>query len=252
MKAIVLAGGFAKRLWPLTLEQAKPLVDINGRPIISYILDKLDSSKRISEIIISTNAKFQGNFESWLKTQSFRKPVRVVVENSVHEGEKLGAIGGLNYVLQKEGIKGPLLVMGGDNLIGVNLEAMLQSFEMSNKPMIATYDIKDLNEVRSKFGEIIIDKSKRIVQMREKPPEPVSTLISTCCYVFPKGIDEKIRTYIQDGNNKDAPGFFMSWLAKDQDVMAHVFDEYWFDIGDHATLQKARDFAKEKLQIKAA
>jgi glucose-1-phosphate thymidylyltransferase len=247
MKAIVLAGGFAKRLWPLTLEQAKPLVDINGRPIISFILDKLDNSPAIKEIIISTNAKFHNNFKSFLESQTFKKPVKLVVEKTLHEGEKLGAVGGLNYVIQKENLKGPLLVIGGDNLIGVDLNAMLKKFETHKKPIIAAYDMKSLDEVRSKFGEVIIDKNSHVRKMNEKPENPVSTLISTCCYAFPAGVERKVQEYIDAGHNKDAPGFFISWLAQEGDVLAHVFDEYWFDIGDHDTLKKAREFAEKNL-----
>jgi glucose-1-phosphate thymidylyltransferase len=247
MKAIVLAGGFAKRLWPLTQETAKPLVDVGGRPIVSYTMDKLDKSDFITEIIISTNAKFEPNFKKWLETQKFQKPVKIVVEHSQNENEKLGAVGGISYVLEKEDINGDVLVVGGDNLLGLDMDDMIRDFNKKKKTLVAAYDIKSLDEVRNKFGEIIIDDEKKMKQFREKPDNPESTLISTCCYIFPAGIRKELKTFIDSGNNKDATGFFISWLADKAHVFVYGFDNYWFDIGDHQTLEKAREFSKENL-----
>lgn len=244
MKAIVLAGGYAKRLWPLTKERAKPLVDINGRPIISYILDKLEKSKHIKEIIISTNAKFEEDFKKWLSTQRFRKPVKIVVENSNHEGEKLGAVGGLDFVLGNQNIRDYVLVIGGDNLTSVDIDKMIGDCKKKKRTVVAVYDLKKLDDVK-KFAEVVYDKNRKIVEFIEKPENPKRTVIATCCYIFPRGVQKKIKEYILDGNNKDAPGFFLEWLSKREDVFAYVFDEYWFDIGDHTTLEKAREFAKE-------
>ena len=246
MKAVVLAGGYAKRLWPLTLEQAKPMVDVNGRPIVAHILDKLESNSHIDSIIISTNAKFAGNFRDWLSTQRYKKQIKVVVENTGREEEKLGAIGGLNHVIEQEKINEDLLVIGGDNLMGLDISEMVRLYHDKKSPVVAAYDIKSLDAVRGRYGEIL-HSNNRITQLREKPDDPKSTLISTCCYIFPKGMHKDIRQYISEGNNRDAPGFFINWLASRKDVFVHVFDSYWYDIGDHATLEKARAFARQNL-----
>jgi glucose-1-phosphate thymidylyltransferase len=246
MKAVVLAGGFAKRLWPLTKEQAKPLVDVGGRPIISYIMDKLDKSKHITEIIISTNSKFEQDFKKYLASQKFAKPVKIAVENTNHEGEKLGAVGGLNYVLEKEKIGEDVLVIGGDNLISTHIDEMISEFKERKKAIVAVYDIKDFEEVK-KFGQVVHDKHCKITSFIEKPDKPNTTLIAICCYIFPASIKQELKDYIEAGNNRDAPGFFISWLASRKDVFAHVFDDYWFDIGDHQTLEKAREFARKNL-----
>jgi len=246
MKAIVLAGGYAKRLWPLTQEQAKPLVGVGGRPIVSYILDKLDKSKHVEEIIISTNSKFETDFKAWLKTQNFSKPVKLSIEKTNHEGEKLGAIRGLNFVLGSQGIEDDFIVIGGDNLLALDVDKMVADFQHVQNPVVAAYDVGDLETVK-RFGEILKDKNNKMLRLREKPAQPESTLLSACCYIFPKACRDTINEYISAGNNPDATGFFISWLAQKTDVFVHVFDGYWFDIGDHATLEKAREFAKKNL-----
>ena len=105
MKAIVLAGGFAKRLWPMTKENAKPLIDVGGKPVINYIIEellKLKKRKVIDEIFVSTNKKFEPDFQEWLEKYKFG--IKLVIEETTHEGEKLGAIGGIQFLIEKEGI----------------------------------------------------------------------------------------------------------------------------------------------------
>jgi glucose-1-phosphate thymidylyltransferase len=242
MKAVILAGGFATRLWPLTKEQAKPLVDIAGRPIIAYILEKIMKSEHITDVIISTNAKFRDDFEKWLDKEKFQKPIKIITENAAREEEKLGAIGGLNFVFSKEDIKEGVLAVGGDNLIGIDIDSMIASFNKKGSPIVAVYDIKDLEQVKNRFGEVFRDENEKLIRFREKPEKPESTLISTCCYIFPKDIKKWVAEYINGKNNKDAPGFFIDWLSKKTDVFTYIFDKYWFDIGDHQTLEKAREF----------
>ncbi len=244
IKAIVLAGGYAKRLWPLTKELAKPLVDVGGRPVVSYILSALDKSKYISEILISTNAKFEESFNNWLATQIFSKPVKVVAEPTLAEGEKLGAIGGINFVFEKENVSDDVLIIGGDNIIGVDIGKLVEDFNAKGAPHVGVYDIKERERVKQ-LGEVTINADKKIIRFREKPEQPETTLISTACYLFPAGIRTEIKNYILSGGNKDAPGYFVKWLAEKTNVYAHVFDSYWFDIGDHKTLEQAREFAKK-------
>ena len=227
----------------MTKELAKPLVDVGGRPVISYILDSLDKSKHISEILISTNAKFEESFNAWLETQHFSKPVKVVAEPTMAEGEKLGAIGGINFVFEKEDINDDILIIGGDNIIGIDVNKFVDKFKIKKAAHIGVYNIKDREKVKQ-LGEVTIGSNNKIIRFREKPEQPETTLISTACYLFPAGIRAEIKTYLSSGGNKDAPGHFIKWLAEKTDVYAHVFDSYWFDIGDHQTLEQAREFTK--------
>ncbi len=247
MKAIVLAGGYAKRLWPLTKELAKPLVDVGGKPVIFYILDALEKSEHINEMIISTNEKFAADFKQKLQPATFSKPIKIIAEPTLNENEKLGAIGGINFIFEKENLNEDILIIGGDNIIGVDINKMIEDFRARGAPHVGIYDIKDRERVKQ-LGEVTVDADKKIIRFREKPEAPETTLISTACYLFPAGIRAQIKEYISSGGNRDAPGHFIKWLAERIDVYAHVFDSYWFDIGDHETLERAREFVRTDLK----
>ncbi len=240
MKAIVLAGGFAKRLWPLTLNKAKPLLDIGGKPIINYVIEKLEGMDEIEEIFVSTNAKFDQAFRKWLDKYKFKK-VRVVIEETRSEEEKLGAIGGITFVLEREKIDDDCLIVAGDNILGFEVSDFLDFYRGREAPVIALFDVKDLEKAKI-YGIVGMDDNKKIVDFVEKPKEPKSTLASICCYVFPKNTIELFPEYLKSGNSKDAPGFFLQWLVKKKDVFGFVFSNYWFDIGSFESLEEARGF----------
>lgn len=242
MKAIVLAGGFAKRLWPLTMENAKALIDVGGRPIIDHIIDKLEDTQ-VNEIIVSTNAKFGEDFKKWIKTKDVKKKIRIVIENSKKEGDKLGAMGGICYTIQKCNINEDCLIIAGDNIFGFDLNSFIDFYKKRGSVANAVFDVKD-RETAKRFGVVTMEKDK-ITDFVEKPENPPSTLLSAGCYIFPQATLDLFSKYLEEGNNKDAPGFFLQWLHKRQSIYAFYFDTYWFDIGSHEVLEKARQFASE-------
>ena len=116
MEAIILAGGYAKRLWPVTKNMPKQLLPVAGKPIIEYPIENIELTKGIKETVISVNAYFEFNFREWFTKYQFRKRTKLVIEKTYSEEEKLGSIGALNYVINKLNMKGNILVIGGDNL----------------------------------------------------------------------------------------------------------------------------------------
>lgn len=247
MKAIVLAGGFAKRLWPLTHEQAKPLIDIGGKPVINYIIErliKLKNERRIDEIFVSINSKFEQDFIKWKERYGF--DVKIVVEKTTHEDEKLGAIGGINFLINREHLDDKVLIVNGDNLFDdkFNFSDALNFFHQKLGPVVCGFDVKTKERAKL-FGTIIFDVNDKIIDFVEKPEHPQTTLISMGLYIFKKETLELLKKYIADGNSKDKPGEFIQWLYKRCDVFVYPYIGNWFDIGDHDTLNAAREF-KEK------
>ena len=236
-----MAGGFAKRLWPLTKEYPKPLLKIKGKPIIEYVLDKVKQVEEIDKIYITTNAKFEHHFKNELGMH-FANGVSLFVESARREEEKLGAIGALRFIIKSEKIKDDLLVIAGDNVFGFDLKEFIDYYKRFKKPVVAFYDINDIEKVRGRYGVVILDKNNRVVNFQEKPLEPKSTFVSTGCYIFPKETLKLIDTYLADMNNPDAPGHFIAWLHKIEDVYGFVFNEHWFDIGTHESLKEAIRF----------
>jgi len=246
MQAIVLAGGFAKRLWPLTKETPKPLLPVGGRPIIEHILEKLVCIPEIEKIIVSVNSKFEKNFTEWSKGLDLKTPVEIVTEPSKSEEEKFGAIGALEFVLNRKAVNGDLLVVAGDNIFDFEMGDFLECNKNHGSSVVAFYDMGDIEKIRNKYGVAVLDGDGKVMEFQEKPAEPKTTLVSTGCYFFPGKVVSMIHDYLRDGNNPDAPGFFISWLHKKVPVQGFVFSGRWFDIGCIESYQKAdREFSKK-------
>ena len=205
MKCIILAGGFATRLWPLSENKAKPLLHLKDRPILSHIVDGLPQGL---EIIISTNVAFEQDFLAWAKHRPDRK-IRVFVEDSMENESKKGALGAVALAIRKEKIDEDLLLIAGDNYFGFRISDFVNSFK--GNPILAAYDIGSL-EAAKKFG-VVVTNDGRVVGFQEKPREPKSTLVSTGCYVFPKRNLADIAEYAQT-HKDNLGGIFEHLLNK--------------------------------------
>lgn len=246
MKAIVLAGGFAKRLWPLTRDTPKPLLPVAGKPMIEHVLEKIRAVDEIDKIYISTNSKFEPHFKEWSKNSELAKYTHIFVEDSISEENKMGAVGALGLLFKNLDIDDDVIVVAGDNLFEFEIKDFLSNH--NGIPKVALCDMLDKNKVRNKYGVVVLDDNNNIKEFHEKPDNPISTLISTGCYFFPKGTAHKIHEYLSSGENPDAPGFFISWLSKQMDVNGFVFDSQckWFDIGSIESYEEAKKAYSEK------
>jgi len=242
MKALILAAGYATRLYPLTKEYPKPLLEVGNRPIIDYIIDKLEKIKDIDEIAVVTNSKFILHFKKWGAGLNIQKRLSLVDDLTKSLADKRGAIGDMDFVINKKRIKSDLLVIGGDNLFDGDLMDFL-SFAKSNKinPAIGVYNLKDIHEAK-KYGVIKLDAKNKIIDFQEKPDFPQSTLVGMCLYFFPKERLGLVREYLNTRNHqKDATGFYIDWLRKKVSVYGFVFDGRWYDIGHHQFYHEAKE-----------
>ncbi|MBI4019138.1 MAG: nucleotidyltransferase family protein [Candidatus Aenigmarchaeota archaeon] len=237
MKVIVLAGGMAERLKPLTENTAKPLIDIAGKPMINYVIESLDAAG-IEDICVSTNEKFADEFEQW--RDEYGLNVSMVIEK-MPGGQKLGAIAGLAFVLEKKKIDDDCLVIAGDNLFGFSIADFVSFYKKKRAPVVGAYDVGDPNEAM-RFGVITASKDGRITDFEEKPEKPKSSLVATACYILPKATLKMIPVYLKEGNSRDSPGHFLAWLTKKTAVYAYPFNSYWFDVGTFASLEAAKNF----------
>jgi glucose-1-phosphate thymidylyltransferase len=242
MKALILAAGYATRLYPLTKEFPKPLLTVGDRRIIDYIIDKLDSIKDIDEIIVVTNSKFILQFKEWRRGRHIQKPLSLIDDLTKSNTDRRGAIGDINFIIDKKTIKDDLLVIGGDNLFDGDLKDFI-CFAKANKshPVVGTYDIKDRSQA-SKYGVIRLNRKKRLIDFKEKPRNPKSTLIAMCLYYFPKEKLRFIKEYLDARQDKhDATGFYIDWLRKKVQVFGFAFGGRWYDIGHHRFYRQARE-----------
>jgi len=230
VKAVILAGGFAKRLWPITLQKAKPLLPIGDKLIIEHIFENIRKAG-IVDIYISTNQKFAPSFAEWARD----KGVEVIVEPTHSEKEKMGSLGALNALFAEQEFHEDCLVIAGDNIIPFQVKDFVDSFK--GNMLVALCDLGSL-ENASKYGVVSVENNK-VIGFEEKPENPKSSLISTACYLYPSHCIDLLSEYLSKGNNKDAPGFFLEWLYKKEEVNAFVFKGKWYDVGDRESYLQA-------------
>lgn len=247
MKVIVLAGGFAKRMWPLTKDQPKHLLDVAKKPMLSYVLDRIDKIENIpvDVVYISTNARFKQNFENFLNNYESKLNLKLIIEDTLSEGEKLGSIGALYFLIKEEKIDDDLLIIGGDNLFEFDLNDMIQFYHKKGSDVIAVYDTGSKEKAKL-YGVLDVDSNDKIVNFLEKPKDPPSTLCATACYLLTKDGVNAIKNYVEGKNNPDALGYFVLWLINKKEVYAYSFKGLWFDIGSFESLEEADKFFSEK------
>lgn len=241
MKALILAAGYATRLYPLTKEYPKPLLKVGSKPIINYILEKLEKIDEIGEILIVTNSKFISQFRRWAKGIKSKKPLRLIDDLTKNHNDRRGAIGDIDFVLKKTRLKDDLLVIGGDNLFNGGLQDFL-AFAKTGKshPVIGAYRLKDIRLARN-YGVVKLDKERRLVSFQEKPKNPKSRLVAMCLYYFPRQKLGLISEYMNNKSGKsDATGFYIEWLKKRLAVYGFVFGGCWYDIGNHRFYNEAK------------
>ncbi len=242
MKALVLAAGYATRLYPLTKEYPKPLLCVGSRPIIDYIIEKLDILEEIDEIIVVTNSKFISRFREWAGRLKVKKRVSLVDDLTKGLASRRGAIGDMEFVIKKKRIKDDLLVIGGDNLFDGSLKEFLGFAKINSPyPVIGVYNIKDKVKAK-KYGVVKVDKENKVVDFKEKPKIAASSLVAMCLYYFPKENLRLIEEYLGRKKEKyDATGLYIDWLRKKLAVYAFVFGGRWYDIGDFKFYNEARE-----------
>lgn len=227
MDAIVLAGGYATRLWPITRYRPKMLLPLGDTTVIDRILESLEADDRIETVYLGTNEAFADDFREHIREMGYEK-ARLSVESTTEEEGKFGVVGALAALVEREQIDDDLFVIGGDNLIGFDPADFLDYYEQQGTAALAAYDVGSREKAKS-YGLVTLD-GERVVDFQEKPDEPQSTLVSIACYAFPA---DSIRfdEYLSDDGNPDEPGWYIEWLLSQEPVHAFTFDGAWFDIG---------------------
>ena len=234
MKAIVLAAGYATRLYPLTLNTPKALLPVGGRPMLDRVLGSL-AGVGADRTYVVTNAKFAPQFSEWAAAQP---DVTVIDDGTTSEEDRLGAIGDIVFVLEQAEIDDDLVVVAGDNLFSEELSAFGDFCRERDAPVLAVYDVGDLAQM-SKYNSIETDEQGRITYFEEKPANATSTLTGIALYFYPRHVLPLIEQYVAEGNNPDQPGRLVQWLYPRVDIYTWRVPGKWYDIGSAETLREA-------------
>lgn len=245
MKVLVLAAGFATRLYPLTRHQPKALLEVGGKPVLTHLLEKVWPLPDLQEIWVVSNQRFASTFEAWAQALQAPVPIHVLNDGATEDDNKIGGVGDLQFGLQaiaeKEGGRSDseVLVLGGDNLIEFELLPYWREFQKEKSPLLLAEALPKLPPAR-RYGEIMLNSEGTVLRFREKPEVPESLLAATCLYCFPPGMEDWLNRYFEEGGDPDAPGRFFEWLVPRTKVRAVAFQGRRWDIGNLEILEAAR------------
>lgn len=233
MIAILLAAGYATRLYPLTKDTPKPLLPVAGRPMLDYIADEIDTLPSISKIVVITNHRFAEHFVVWSKERAIvspSTPIVVLDDLTTDDSNKRGAIGDIRFAIETLSIDEDVVIIAGDNLFTYRLHDMYDFFMKIRHDLLVAIHVADKNQLR-KLAVATLDSDGKVLRMVEKPTEPESETAIYATYFYLRETLPLIETYLSEGNTPDAPGNFPSWLYQRQAVYAYVADGTCIDIG---------------------
>jgi glucose-1-phosphate thymidylyltransferase len=236
MKAVILAAGYATRLYPLTLDCPKALLPVGGRPMVEHLLSWLAEIEGLDEIHLVTNSKFVRVFREWAAGRG--RGVHIIDDGTTADESKLGAIGDLDLAIRKSEIDDDLLVLAGDNLFSESFAPFAEFGRSKDAPALGVYDVGDLDAI-TRYNAIELDVDDRVTFFEEKPENPRSTWTGIALYFYPRASLGLVREYLDDGNNPDQPGRLVEWLYPRIPVYAWRVPGRWYDVGSKETLAEA-------------
>jgi glucose-1-phosphate thymidylyltransferase len=244
MKCILLCAGYATRLFPLTQNFPKALLEVGGRAILDYTLDEVNSIGEIDHIYLVTNAKYTPHFEEWAKSKNNIKPITVFNDGTTNNDDRLGAIGDMQFTIEKAGIDDDILVLATDNLFTFKLKDFVEFYKTKNAPSVCVREEEDINLLK-RVGVAKLDEDMRIVDFVEKPAEPQSKYAVYAEYIYPKNVLPMIKTYLEEGNSCDAPGNLVAYMYKRLPTYAYAFNGVCYDVGTHEALAQVNEIYKQ-------
>lgn len=237
MKCLILAAGYATRLYPLTENFPKPLLKVGEKTILDWLVDDIDTIKKVDEYVVISNDKFFTHFEKWAKTKS--QKITVINDNTTCNENRLGAVKDIEFAISKLNIADDILVIAGDNVLDFSLTEFINYSLQKNSSCIMRYYEESVQKLQ-KTGVIEIDENDKVLNMVEKPEKPASNWACPPFYFYKKQDAKLIKKAINDGCNVDAPGSFAVWLCKNSTVYAMQMPGKRYDIGNLESYEKVQ------------
>lgn len=238
MKCVILAAGYATRLYPLTENFPKPLLEVAGKPILDWLIDDMASTGMVEEYIVISNHKFAHIFEEWAAKKS-DATIRVIDDGTTSNETRLGAVKDIQFAIEQLQLDDNLLVMAGDNLLDFSLGEFMRYGKEKNATCVMRY--YEASEARlHKTGVIEIDANDGILSFEEKPAEPKSHWCVPAFYYYTREDSHLIKKGIESGCGTDAPGSFIAWLCGQTKVYAWEMPGRRYDIGNLESYEEVK------------
>ena len=233
MIALILAAGYGTRLYPLTRETPKALLPVRGKPILGFLVEKLQEiAPPLKKIALVSNHPHFLKLKDWFSALNLTLPWEVVDDGSTCDENRLGSMGDLSFGIRELSIDDDLLVLGSDNLLADPLSDFL-NFARRKTPAVSlgAYELEN-SALACRYGVLTVNGDGRILTMEEKPKVPASRLISTAVYFFPRTKLPLVLEYVGSRKSADTLGSFIHWFIDQGEIFAYKFRGPWFDIGD--------------------
>lgn len=237
MKCLILAAGYATRLYPLTENFPKPLLEVKGRTILDWLIDDIDSAGIVDEFIVISNHKFAHHFEAWAREK--KQKITVVDDGTSTNETRLGAVKDIEFTIEKLCLDDDMLVIAGDNLLDFSLTDFIYYAKGKNASCIMRYYERDEKKLL-KCGVVTVDEDDKIIEMTEKSPDPATHWCCPPFYYYTKKDARLVKAGIAAGCGTDAPGSYIAWLCKQTAVYAMEMSGKRYDIGNLESYEQVK------------
>lgn len=238
MKCIILAAGYATRLYPLTENFPKPLLDIGGKTILDWLIEDVDKSGIVDEYIVVSNGKFAHHFKNWAPEK-----VTVLDDGTFSNETRLGAVKDIQFAIESLDLNDDLLIMAGDNVLDFSLCSFIDYYNSKKASCVMRFYEPDEKKLL-KCGVVSVDDNERIIEMTEKSPEPATHWVCPPFYIYTKADALRIKEALDDGCGYDAPGSFVAWLCKRSEVYSMQMPGNRYDIGNLESYNRVKETYK--------
>lgn len=237
MKCLILAAGYATRLYPLTENFPKPLLEVKGKTILDWLVDDIDSAGCVNEFVVISNHRYAHHFDAWAKTK--QQKITVVDDGTESNETRLGAVKDIWFAMEQLAICEDVLVIAGDNVLDFSLTRLLDYAKEKGTSCVLRYFEPSFKKLL-KSGVVTVDTEDRVLAMTEKSPEPASHWCCPPFYYYTKEDASRVKDGIEAGCGVDAPGSFIAWLCRNSVVHAMEMPGKRYDIGNLESYEQVK------------
>ena len=241
MKCLILAAGYATRLYPLTENFPKPLLKVGEKTILDWLVDDIDTAELVDEYVVISNHKYAHHFENWARTK--QQKITVVDDGTESNETRLGAVKDIQFAIEQLSLEGDMLVIAGDNVLDFSLTGFMAYAKEKGTSCIMRY-YESSEQKLTKCGVVQIDEQDRVVDMTEKPAQPKSHWCCPPFYYYTAEDAKLVPAGIAAGCGTDAPGSYIAWLCGQRTVHAMEMPGSRYDIGNLESYRKVQETYK--------